>query len=427
MTRDHFRKKAVRTHAAATGRSFLDAAAALHRDSGHHHAVLAARLRDELVAALDAAGWPVVVEHNPLFHALPIYAGPATIHVRRNAEPPLLATGDEHPDDREVFDLAAPLSVTVWAPLIVEYSAELGRVIGVDAHDIPATLPPAEIVAELDRLVGQARSRDLSETPLATPCGLCGDRYAADGLARPARSQVAVCPCCAFDGDLLAPEPGMLAFDLDRITSENLAIPAGWAGAQALLCCLGGPDLPAWLDTDWRNAGTSYPPREEWGGTGQTWVWLPAGEQRPAALAGLGGGASLTRVLAAIEQAHPDARDRFHAYLARDLHQGVDGDEDGHDEAPVPGQTIDRFWPAVVAYTVALLTQHAERPGHRPPWHVLASLELSDWIDILAPDLDPYAVETVLRSGILTLRGLLDPVDSEDQRDNEDPAAERAT
>ena len=73
----------------------------------------------------------------------------------------------------------------------------------------------------------------------------------------------------------------------------------------------------------------------------------------------------------------------------------------------VPEEIIERFWPAVIAYAVAMLTQQAERPEHRSPWH--QSLELGDWISALDPDLDSYEVETVLRVGILTVRDTLDP------------------
>ncbi|MGW4528375.1 hypothetical protein [Amycolatopsis sp. NPDC004378] len=420
MTRDHYRKKAVRAHAAETGRTYLDAATSLRRaglDDGRGAdgggMVLAEPLRDALAAALETAGWPVVIEHHPQFHTLPVYAGPATIQVGRAAEPTLSSTGDEHPDDPDVFDLTTALTVTVWAPLTVEYSEALGRVTGVDAHQIPATWTPARIVAELDRVVGQARARDLAEAPLDTACGICGDRYAAGGFARPARPQVAVCPCCAFDGDLLDPEPGQLAFDLDRAASTNLAAPAGWAGVQALLCCLGGTGLADWLHEDWHSHGTSYLPSESWSAAGQTWIWLPPADSRPPALAELGCGASLERVLAAVHTAHPDARERFAAYLA-ELDEQLDDDYDDADEGPrVPEDVFERFWPAAVGYVVALLTQRAERPGQRSPWHVLASLELLDWLAILAPDQDYYQVETVLRGGFSVVRDLLDPAEDD--------------
>ncbi|MDT7787225.1 MAG: hypothetical protein QOF58_5644 [Pseudonocardiales bacterium] len=411
MTRDHFRKKAVRAFGAETGRAYLDAATALGQHGGGADGrPLAGELRDALAVALRSAGWPVVIEHHPQLHALPIYAGPATVHVSRAAEPQIAATGDEHPDDPAVFDLAMPLTVTVWAPLTVDYSEALGRVAGVDAHEISAALAPVEIVAELDRVVAQARRRDLAEATVDIACGVCGDRYAAGGLARPVGSPVAVCPCCAFDGDLLGAEPGQLAFDLDMAAARNLAAPAGWAGAQALLCCVGGGELHGWLHQDWRSAGTLYEPGECWVNAGQIWVWLPPIDQRPAALSGLGCGACLDQVLTAVDRAHPDARDRFRAYLAEELDDGFDEDEDDVDR--VPDEVVERLWPAVVAYAVALLTQQAERPGHRSPWHVLDSLELDDWLDVLpGDDLDEYWAGMVLRGGIITVRDLLDPVE----------------
>lgn len=78
----------------------------------------------------------------------------------------------------------------------------------------------------------------------------------------------------------------------------------------------------------------------------------------------------------------------------------------------IPEAVFDRIWPAAVAYSVALLTQQAERPNQRTPWHVLASFELSDWSFALNSDLDAYHVETVLNGGILTIRDVPDPLKS---------------
>lgn len=234
MTRDHRRKKAVRAHAAETGRTYLDADNSL-RNSRSGTAVLAARLRDDLVAALEAAGWPVVVKHNPQFHALPVYAGPAVVHVTRTAEPHSASTGDEHPDDPDVFDLDAPLRVTVWAPLTTEYSEELKRVVGVDAHEIPADRPLAEIVAEIDRAIAEARRRDIADTPANAECGICGDSYPADGLIQPTRVQVSVCPCCAFDGDLLGPRPARVLPRPCRLAESRGTGRVGWCPSAVVL------------------------------------------------------------------------------------------------------------------------------------------------------------------------------------------------
>lgn len=415
MTRDHRRKKAVRAHAAATGRTYTDAATALRG------ATSATELRDALVAELEAGGWPLEIEHIPQGHALVVYAGPASVHVGRAAEPLRSETGEEHPDDPAVFDQDSPLTVTLWAPLTTAYAERAGRVLGVDAHKIPGDRPAAEIVAEIDRVVRQARRRDLLDLSADAECGICGDAYPGEGLFEPTRAGVSVCPCCAFDGDLLGPHPARLAFKIDLGASETLALPAGWAGVQALLCCLGGPDLQPWLHEQWRAAGSFFLPGHQWADHGQSWMWLPPQDQRPAALADLGCGASLGRVVAALDRAHPDLRTQCRARREQEVQEFIEeyygSDADPGDPDVESSRTrlraadglLDRFWPAAVAYTVSMLTQQAERPDRRAPWHVLESFELPDWVDTMNPTLDHFHIESVLRSGILTIRDVLDP------------------
>ncbi|WP_433194419.1 hypothetical protein ACQP1G_37565 [Nocardia sp. CA-107356] len=261
MTRDYWRKKTVRDHAAATDRTYLDAATSMR---AHPAGVaLAGDLRDALAAGLDAAAWPVEIEHHPEATGLRLYAGFATISVERQNELSSF-TGDEHPDDPDTFDLSMPLRVIVWAPLVVDFSEELGRVRGVDAQEIPADGGVSRIIAEIDRVVGQARQRDHADTAVDTDCGICGDSYAASALLEPTTTRVSVCPACAFDGDLLGAHPAQLAFQLDQAATTNLALVAGWAGVQALLCCLGGADFHTWLTEEWEAAGTVFRPLEWW-------------------------------------------------------------------------------------------------------------------------------------------------------------------
>jgi len=420
MTRDHRRKKAIRAQAATTGRTYLDAATSL-TTTGTGPPVLAEPFRRALATALEAAGWPLEIEHHPQAAALRSYAGPATIDVARADDPAGGLTGDEHPDDPTVFDLAAPLRVTIWAPMLTHFAPDLGRVAGVDAHTIPADRAAEVIAAEIDQVVGAARQRDLADTPTRAECGICGDRYPEAALFTPTRAPVSVCPCCAFDGDLLGAHPAYLAYQMDRATTHGVALPAGWSAAQVLLCCLGGPVLPRRLRAVWRDNGTLFEPAEFWANPSRAWIWLPPAPRRPAAPAGLGCGASLAAVTAAIDRTHPDLRVRYQArrddeiaeYLAGEYGDDVrPGDDDG---LRVPEEIVERFWPAVVAYVVAMLTQRAERPRHRSPWHVLQSFELGDWISVLDPDLDSFQVETVLRVGMLTVRDVLDPVAGHDE------------
>lgn len=191
-----------------------------------------------------------------------------------------------------------------------------------------------------------------------------------------------------------------------------------------MLSCLGGAGLQQRLHAEWRDSGTLFEPAEAWSDPARAWIWLPQAGRRPASLAELGCGAALAAVTAAIEQAHPDLRGRYHRrrdaklaeYRAEEAEAfGDDDDPDAAAAAQAPQDTVERLWPAVIAYAVAMLTQQAERPGHRDPWHVLQSFELGECIDALAPDLDSYLAETVLRVGILAILEVLDPASEHGQ------------
>lgn len=424
MTRNHRRKKAIREQAAATGRSYLDAAGSLTEQTptetgALERVVLAEPLRDALAEGLTAAGWPVEIEYNPQASGLRCYAGPATVEVARVQFPVEGLTGDEHPDDAAVFDLASPLRVTVWAPLIVGFDPDLHRVGGLDGHDIPAAQSAAAITAQIDLAVGAARRTDLHQTPERGQCGICGDRYPDPALLAATTGPIRVCPCCVFDGDLLGVDPAYLAYQIDQATARSLVLPAGWSAVQTLLCCLGGPGLPQRLRSEWRDAGTLFEPSGVWADPAQVWIWLPpAGVRRPAALSQLGAGASLGTITAALNRAHPDLQARYQALRAEDLAE-IRHDEDddheiedhpgGEDRLQVPAETIERCWPAVLAYATAMITQRGERPEHRDPWHVPESFELDELVRGLDPNLDSFHIETVLMAGIPAVLEVLDP------------------
>ncbi|MBC7299446.1 hypothetical protein [Nocardia salmonicida] len=400
MTRDYWRKKAVREHAASTGRTYLDAAHTLDNSAGSVR--LASDLYEELAAGLRAAGWPVQIEPVPQAMGLHLYAGPATISVERATEPDYVS-GDEHPDDPDLFDLTTPLRVLVWAPLVTDYDEELGRVAGLDAHHIVNSSDVAGIIDEIDRVVGQARQRDHTQTRAETECGICGDRYPASALFEPGDSAVRTCPACVFDGDLFRAHPAKLAFQIDQADSVSVAVEAGWAGPRALLGCLGGRDFHTWLTRQWRMSGSLFEPRECWGDPGAMWIWLPPADQRPAALAELGCGAHLARICEAIDRAHPHLRALTRAHCAEEM-SGY-----GEECEELDAVALERVWRAAIAYAVAFLTHSAQRPSHRGPWHVMESFELAPWIDMLDCDLDDLDVEFVLTAAIPTIRDALDP------------------
>ncbi|MET8428782.1 hypothetical protein [Nocardia sp. NPDC004860] len=142
---------------------------------------------------------------------------------------------------------------------------------------------------------------------------------------------------------------------------------------------------------------------------GKTWIWLPAPDRRPPALASFGCGASLAHVVTAIARIHPDLRGQCQINRADEIAEFLDADDSGD----LDEMTLERIWPAAIAYAVALLTQQSERPTHRSPWHVTESFELSAWVEELESDLDDYEVESILGVAIPTIVGALDPADSE--------------
>jgi hypothetical protein len=411
MTRDHRRKQQIRAHAARTDRSYADAATAL--GSAAPPPASASELRDAITAALRAAGWPVEVEYVPQAGGLVLWAGPAKVELRRGGEPRRLLVNDLDPDDPEDFDLTAPLGVTLSAPPFVDYSERLGRIIGIDGV-VLGPRSPGQLVVEIDRQVARARQQDLADTPVDVNCSICGDAFSVNDLYHADDVQYGLCPSCVFDGDSPYVDPAHLALTIDQLAFRSVAAPAGWPGVQALLCCLGGPALLSLLAREWKAARVTWLPGENWSSALATWVWLPPKEQRPPALAELGCGATLERVCSAVEDAHPELRDVFRARELEDLRVArmEDGDDPaGADDDPfrVAQAVFDRFWPAAIAFAVGLLTQQAERPAHRDPWHILESFELAEWIEVLDPALDDFQVECVLRYGVPIIRDALAP------------------
>lgn len=346
MTRNRARKQAIR---AATGEGGYARTARLHAEGSR--AVLAADVQRNAVQAFRQAGWPTESEGFPEGGQWSAYAGPVWSLLSR----PSGMDTDAHPDDADHHDLTITPSFTFIAPPI---SIDTGEAM---VLKVRGDTPPSELVSQVSAAVARVRESEIAKLVNDAQCAICGDSYPARYLLAPtAARELTVCPSCVFDGDLLgAYQPLDLAYDIDHLLREELAMPAGWAAVAALLACAGGKAIVERL----KEVDVLAAPGAHWSDLSQLWIWLPP-HARPAALDGLGAGAGLTRVVEAVEAAHPDLRERFRSQLAEELEQ--DPDEDGRD------YLVEQLWPAVIAYAIALATQEQERPGHRPPWHVLS-------------------------------------------------------
>ncbi|CRK56876.1 hypothetical protein [Alloactinosynnema sp. L-07] len=389
MTKNYFRKKQIRAEASATGRTYLDAARQIAVDAGHPQGMLAAPLHEALAKALDAAGWPVDFEHDPLAGVLFGYAGPAVIQTCRLDGPPLDLASNAHPDDPTVFDLTSPISVGVTAPRLVDID-HVGRLLGLDCHEVSLDQPVCNIVAAIDAVLATTR-HELVTMPTNAECAICGDQFSARDLLEPTSQQIRVCPCCVFSGELLDVKPFQLALQLNFAVIENLAVSAGWVGPQTLLSCLAGAGFADRLLRAWRRAGIRDEPMEWWSEPAKAWIWLPPGV-RPSVLAQFGCGASLQRIITAIDTAYPELRAEVRTRAVM-----------------TPDGLVDQLWPAGVAFAVGLMTQQAEHVGRRSPWDVMDSFDLLYWVRKLAPDVGCDPVEAVLGLTIAAVRGALNP------------------
>ncbi|MFE0460426.1 hypothetical protein ACFW1A_14385 [Kitasatospora sp. NPDC058965] len=344
-----------------------------------------------MISAFSAAGWPVESDGFAEGGQWAGYPGPLWSLMSR----PSQEDWDADPDDADRVDLTAVPEFTFIAPRI---SINTGEAM---VHRVPATTGPADLVAEVSAALAQARGQEIAKLADAASCSICGDRYPKQHLLAPTTSdKLTVCPACVFDGDLFAAaHPTRLAFEIDRLINEDLTVPAGWSAVVALLACGGGEAFVDHLG----QAGGLYLPAEHWSDPLLLWIWLPPGP-RPAALTALGPGASLKAVVAAIDIAHPDLRERFRAALAEDLEEDPDDPQTDRED-----YLVESLWPAVIAYAVSFGTQSQERPGHRPPWHVLSdSFEpgtLADHFEELGSELDggSLAVTFTLETGVRTV------------------------
>ncbi|MBR7826241.1 hypothetical protein KDK95_08010 [Actinospica sp. MGRD01-02] len=170
-----------------------------------------------------------------------------------------------------------------------------------------------------------------------------------------------------FDDNLwMEAFPQRLAYEIDRLIQKDLAIPAGWTAVAAVLAYAAGPTTCAPLERTepWAHSLEPAPPAR-WADPGILWIWLPPAN-RPAAFTGLGPGASLRAVAAAVEAAHPDLHDRFRSRLEAELGTPFPQDSD---------LLVKELWPAAIAYAVTFATDKFERR-----WSRLPAVNLFDFI-----------------------------------------------
>ena len=179
------------------------------------------------------------------------------------------------------------------------------------------------------------------------------------------------------------------------LTSASKKIVVTWWSRAYCATCATRPGLHGRLRQLGRRAGTLYLPNEHWADPDQLWLWLPPTTSRPAALRGLGAGASLAAITAAVSHAHPDLPAQVSEELDASWRESCDDDGDA------PERFIARIWPAVIAYAVTFAAQATDRPSHRPPWHVVESFDaLPDHLRQLGTDLDIDHIHATLSVGL---------------------------
>ncbi|WP_332758411.1 hypothetical protein [Streptomyces sp. MT206] len=348
MTRNRKKKLAIR--AEADGGSHARAAR-LHTPAPKE--ILTADLHDRLINAFQVEGWPVETDGFPEGGIWTGWLGPVWSMLSR----PGGTDTEADPDDPDHYDLTTVPELTLITPKIPINSGEAMVL------TLPGTTPLTDIVHTVGEELGRARASKVDELVNNAQCSLCGDRYpAAHLLPATEHDRLLHCPFCVFDGDTLGGHPLRLAYLIDALTDEDAAAPAGWSAVTALLACAAGPDFRERLEGD---DGVLRLPLPHWFDPGQVWVWLPPGDLPPA-LQGLGPGTSLNTLVMAVEAAHPDLRDRFHAEMAGIL------EEDEKDSPPAAQDyLVEQLWPAVICYAVTTATQFRERPHRQSPWDLL--------------------------------------------------------
>ncbi len=306
---------------------------------------------EAVVAALAARGWPHDTWASAGMGPLTACAGPpGTVRIR-------VSPGD---DDASPVG-SASLRVSASGPAYAD-----GDSFAWSAAPGPA---PDAAAAQLDLALGDARLRLVraADDEPQVPCPVCGDRYPARHLLPNCPGAPAVCPACVFDGDQpYRTDLPYLAARLDEAAFAWLPFPAGWDAVAAVLALCCGPGLGARLERESCNGRAARWHDPEAG----SWIWLPPPGTRHPAFAGLGAGATVPALTAAIGCHDPGLRGEARRICRED---GI--------------RWRDSLWDSAVAYAVAFTTQAGERNRHRKPVHVTDSL--SDGLSLI---MEPFRV-----------------------------------
>lgn len=332
--------------------------------------MLAKDYLEALVAEFRLLGWGAG-HHEPEVECfgLTVYTGPVaglSLSVGRADDD---GSEERDPDDPDQSDLAKPLYLTSMCPS--------GNATVEDFEDGLADCSTEAVrvtARRMDSKLAKTRLRRVrgAEEHSTTPCPICGDRYPEHHLLKNSPSAVPVCPACIFDGDqAYRTDLPYLAVELDRLLNDDLAAPAGWDAAAAVLALTCGANLGNRLDRELKKRGGWPFVMERWGEPlTRSWIWLPPPAHRHKAFKHLGAGATLAALVDAVDRHAPTARAAAKA-LCRE--SGV--------------RWRDALWPAAIAFAVAFTTQGYERDRHRTPFHVVHSLS-----DGLEQTMKPFAV-----------------------------------
>ncbi|MGW7201620.1 hypothetical protein [Streptomyces chryseus] len=266
-------KAAAKARMVATGENYTTALRHVldtNTTAGPQVSLLARDYLTRVLRQLEQLGWSVEDVCGPEYGHYETYVGPtAGLHilVRRSGN-----EVEADPDDGSAVDVAARLYLEALCPVLhatvedFEFHGETAR-------------EPELVARRMDAALGRRRLRRAraAEPESRTPCPSCGDRYPERRLLANSPSAAPVCPACVFDQDQhYCTDVAYLAVQIDELTHEDLAAPAGWDAVAAVLALSCGKKLGRRM-TQELSARGGWPiltPRWDFP-LESSWIWLP--------------------------------------------------------------------------------------------------------------------------------------------------------